>query len=107
MWKTVAPILSRSCLFLAGAAMALSTASAVETDKKRKLRKEHAARAVKLSLRTDKLFQRLNITDSRLPAHRIGLDISLDDKGGKGTLVSDLNPFFTQSTEAQSCPSRP
>lgn len=45
----------------------------------------------RLSLATDYLFQKVDIDTSSLPTHRISLSVTLDDKGGKGTLGIDPN----------------
>jgi len=45
----------------------------------------------RLSLATDYLFQKVDIDTSSLPTHRISLNITLDDKRGKGTLGIDPN----------------
>src|SRR5262245_61337191 len=48
--------------------------------------------AVKLSLTTDYLFERVKVANTRFGGHWLQLNVTLDEKGGgKGTLVIDPN----------------
>jgi hypothetical protein len=45
----------------------------------------------KLSLTTDYLFDKLNVVKSSLGARKFYLDVTVDEKGGKGKLTCDPN----------------
>jgi hypothetical protein len=91
MCKTIVSYLIGTCLFLAGAARTLPSASADETNKQGKSVIAYFEGARRLSLRTDYLPQRVDIGDASLGARTIRLNIALDDKGGKGVLILDPN----------------